>query len=303
MPSFDTPNFVLYAALARTGVANIHADVHLLIFTSIPLQIRRTLSSFRAADLSNRCCSRMRSPSVLRRLSGQLSVPTRSPWVWLVQGADPDIASPTLHPRPSFRAEYVTPASLDHELPKAGQPEVAFAGRSNAGKSTLIGHLLGNPKLVRTSKAPGCTKTVNFFALRNGDVPQLYLVDFPGYGYAKQNKRAVREWTSIVHSYLDGRPRAVLQRIFVLVDSRHGIQPGDERMLSVLDSAQVPNQVVLTKVDKVSPHDLVRSVESACRAILSNSSSIPLVHCVSAHKGFGIEELANVVWGLKKGRV
>ncbi|CAM9432284.1 unnamed protein product [Ascophyllum nodosum] len=240
----------------------------------------------------------MRAPAVPGRLPSQLAVATRSPWIWVLQGVHPDTVSATSLPRPSFRAGYVTPASMDHKLPSSGQPEVAFAGRSNAGKSTLIGQLLGNSKLVRTSKAPGCTKTVNFFELRDGGVRQLFLVDLPGYGFARQNKRAVREWTRTVNSYLEGRPRTVLQRTFVLVDSRHGIQPGDERMLSVLDSARVPNQVVLTKVDKVTPHDLVRSVESVCRAIIPHPSSVPVVHCVSAHKGLGMEEFANTVWRL-----
>lgn len=250
------------------------------------------------ADPPARYRSLMRSAAPLRSLSGQLGVATGSPWVWVVQGVNPDTVLPKSHPIPMFRAEYITPASLGHELPKAGRPEVAFSGRSNAGKSTLIGKLLGNPRLVRTSKAPGCTKNLNMFALRDGDVLRSYLVDLPGYGFAKHNKRAVREWTGMVQGYLEGRPHAVLRRVFILVDSRHGIQPGDERMVSSLDNAQVPNQVVLTKVDKVSPRDLIRSVESVCQVILTHQSSLPVVHCVSAHKGFGMEEFANTVWSL-----
>lgn len=243
----------------------------------------------------------MRSPAKLRQLSGQLSVGTRSPWVWVVNGMDPDAALHPLQTRGSLRPEYVTPASLKHELPTAGRPELAFAGRSNAGKSTLIGELLGDSKLVRTSKAPGCTKTINFFALRDGgDVPQSYLVDLPGYGFARQNKRAVRQWTGAVNGYLGERPQAVLRRTFVLVDSRHGLQPGDEHMLSILDAANVPNQVVLTKVDKVSPGDLLKSVEGVCQAILARTASFPVVHCISTHKGLGIAELATTVWQLTR---
>lgn len=244
----------------------------------------------------------MRSPAALRQLTGQLSVATRSPWVWVVQGVDPESALAVPRTLTSLRPEYVAPASLKHELPTAGRPELAFAGRSNAGKSTLIGELLGNSTLVRTSKAPGCTKTVNFFALRNGgDIPQSYLVDLPGYGFARQNKRAIRQWTGIVNDYLEGRPLTVLRRTFILVDSRHGLQPGDEHMLSVLDGANVLNQVVLTKVDKVSPHDLLRSIEGVCQAILAHPASVPVVHCVSAHKGLGMEELANTVGQLTEG--
>ena len=239
----------------------------------------------------------MRSPAALRNLSGQLSVATPSPWVWVVNGVDPASALKAPSTRGSLRAEYVKPASLNHELPTAGRPELAFAGRSNAGKSTLVGELLGNPTLVRTSKSAGCTKTINFFALRDSSgVSQSYLVDLPGYGFARQNKRAVRQWTSVVNGYLQGRERSVLQRTFVLVDSRHGLQPGDEHMLSILDCAGVPNQVILTKVDKVSPHGLLKSVEGVCQVVLAHPASLPIVHCVSAHRGLGMAELASTVW-------
>lgn len=238
----------------------------------------------------------MRSPATLRGFPGQLSVATKSPWVWVVQGVDPDSALyPPRRPEP-LRAQYVPPSSLEHELPKAGRPELAFAGRSNAGKSTLIGELLGNSKLVRTSKAPGCTKTVNFFALRDGsDLLHSYMVDLPGYGFARQNKRAVRQWTSTVNNYLEGRPQTILRRTFVLVDSRHGLQPGDEHMMSILDRARVPNQVILTKVDKVTPHDLVRSIEGVCQAILAYPATFPVVHCISAQQNLGMLELADTV--------
>ena len=156
---------------------------------------------------------------------------------------------------------------------------------------------MGNPTLVRTSKSAGCTKTINFFALRDSSgVSQSYLVDLPGYGFARQNKRAVRQWTSVVNGYLQGRERSVLQRTFVLVDSRHGLQPGDEHMLSILDCAGVPNQVILTKVDKVSPHGLLKSVEGVCQVVLAHPASLPIVHCVSAHRGLGMAELASTVW-------
>lgn len=224
---------------------------------------------------------------------------TRSPWVYTVHGVDPDSV---VHPTgrlSSLRAEFVTPAALNYELPSNGRPEMAFAGRSNAGKSTLIGTLLGSTKLVRTSKEPGCTKTINLFALRGGaGPPQSYLVDLPGYGFAKERKQAVRQWNDVVKSYLEARPAEVLRRAFVLVDSRHGLQPGDEKILSMLDEAGVSNQVVLTKVDKVQPAELLKALESVCRAIIIRPSCYPAVHCISARTGLGMAELTNAVWHL-----
>lgn len=245
----------------------------------------------------------MRPASLLRHLPTQLAVPTRSPWVYAVQGVD---VNTTLYPPVRLegkRAEYVTPASLNFELPTSGRPELAFTGRSNAGKSTLIGELLGSPNLVRTSKRPGCTKMVNFFALRTDahhDVPFLYLVDLPGYGFARQSKPSVRRWTSVVQSYLGGRSCKVLRRVFVLVDSRHGPQTGDEQILALLNDAGISNQVVLTKVDKVTPQELLRSIEGTCQKLLLFPMTLPVVHCVSAHKGLGMVELANTAYSLTK---
>lgn len=248
----------------------------------------------------------MRSRAPLRRLSGQLSVATSSPWVWVSQGVDPTSA---IHAPPrerrSFRAEYVSPASLNHELPTAGRPEVAFCGRSNQGKSTLIGKLLGSPRLVRASKAPGCTRSVNYFALREGGggvPPHAYLVDLPGYGFARESKKAVRGWNSTVMGYLEGRASSVLRRTFVLVDSRHGLQLDDEEMLSFLSEGGVENMVVLTKVEKASPAQLLRSLEGAFQVALRYPTTVPAVHCVSAHKGLGMDEFSNTLFRLTADR-
>lgn len=243
----------------------------------------------------------MRTRAPLRHLSGQLSVATSSPWVWVAHGVDPTSAIyPSSRIQGSLRAEYVTPASLNHELPTAGRPELAFCGRSNQGKSTLIGKLLGNPKLVRASKAPGCTRTVNYFALREngGDAPHSYFVDLPGYGYAKKSKRAVRGWNLAVEDYLEGRMNSVLRRTFVLVDSRHGLQLGDEQMLAFLSDVGIQNMVVLTKVEKASPSQLFKSLEGVLQVAIHQPATVPVVHGVSAHKGLGISEIANTIFGL-----
>lgn len=236
----------------------------------------------------------MRAP--FKHLPTQLAIPTKSPWVYAVQGANTTV----LHPRgrvDSFRAEYVSPASLNFSLPTNGRPELAFVGRSNAGKSTLIGELIGNSKIVRTSKDPGCTKTVNFFALQSDSgLPHSYLVDLPGYGFARKKKQEVRQWAGVVQSYLTGRSSDVLRQAFVLVDSRHGLQRSDVEILSMLDLARVSNSVVLTKVDKVKPSDLLRAVEGVCQSVLIFPASCPVVHCISARKGLGMAELTNTVW-------
>lgn len=242
----------------------------------------------------------MRAPAALRSLPTQLAVATKSPWVYTVQGVNPDSV---LHPPgrlSSLRPEFVTPGSLNFELPRNGRPELAFAGRSNAGKSTLIGKLIGTSKLVRTSKQPGCTKTINMFALRGGGAgpPQSYLVDLPGYGFAREKREAVREWSAVVRGYLKERPCDVLRRAFVLVDSRHGLQRGDKHILSTLDESGVSTQVILTKVDKVQPAELLKAVEGVCQTFLVHQCCYPVVHCISARTGLGMAELSNTVWHL-----
>lgn len=182
---------------------------------------------------------------------------------------------------------------------------MAFCGRSNQGKSTLIGKLLGSPKLVRASKAPGCTRTVNYFALREGGrdaPPHAYLVDLPGYGFARESKKAVRGWNLTVMDYLEGRVSSVLRRTFVLVDSRHGLQPDDEEMLSFLSGGGVENMVVLTKVEKASPAQLLKSLEGVFQVALRHPATVPVVHCVSAHKGLGMDEFSNTLFHLTADR-
>ena len=136
-------------------------------------------------------------------------------------------------------------------LPEAMLPEVAFAGRSNVGKSSLVNALTGRRTLARTSNTPGRTRQVNFFRLRD----RLMLADLPGYGYARASKSEIRNWTKLIFAYLRGRP--TLRRVCLLVDARHGIRESDEDVMQRLDAAAVSYQIVLTKCDKVKPGQLV----------------------------------------------
>ena len=135
-------------------------------------------------------------------------------------------------------------------LPIESLPEIAFAGRSNVGKSSLINALTRQSALARISKTPGRTQQINFFDLSN----KLILVDLPGYGYAKASKSKISGWTQLVHTYLKGRP--TLNRICLLIDARHGIKPSDETLMATLDQAAVVYQIILTKIDKVSHQEI-----------------------------------------------
>ena len=138
------------------------------------------------------------------------------------------------------------------DLPHDGIPEIAFAGRSNVGKSSLINALTGRTSLARVSVTPGRTRELNFFTL--GKDHALYLVDMPGYGYAKASKVAVRGWTRLIGDYLKGRRE--LKRVFLLIDARHGIKPNDRETMTLLDEAAVSYQAVLTKADKPKASEL-----------------------------------------------
>lgn len=241
----------------------------------------------------------MRPTAALGRLPTQLAVPTRSPWVYVLRGIEANLALPPSARVNGLRAEFITPESLKYKLPTDGRPEFAFIGRSNVGKSTLVGNLLKSSKLVRTSKVPGCTKTVNFFAIRAGPgLPFSYLVDLPGYGFARHKREAVRQWTGIVRSYLGERSPKVLKRVFVLVDSRRGMQKEDQKVIEFLDDMGVSNQVVLTKIDKANPAELYRTIEGVFQSILLYPTTFPAVHCVSAHKELGVVELTNTMHSL-----
>ncbi|MBI1206097.1 MAG: YihA family ribosome biogenesis GTP-binding protein [Azospirillum sp.] len=171
------------------------------------------------------------------------------------------------------------------QLPEAGLDEIAFAGRSNVGKSSLVNALTGRRTLARTSGTPGCTRQLNFFDLGE----RLVLVDLPGYGYAQESKERISAWTALVNAYLKGR--ATLRRVCLLIDARHGLKPVDDGVLTLLDGAAVACQVVLTKADKVSPSDLERRRRDTTSALARHPAAHPEVAATSAHDGSGIAEL------------
>ncbi len=165
-------------------------------------------------------------------------------------------------------------------------PEIAFAGRSNVGKSSLINALTGHKGLARTSNAPGRTQALNFFAL--GSAP-FHLVDLPGYGYAAAPKKKIAGWTDLIREYL--RARVGLLRVFVLVDGRHGLKPVDLDMLAGLDRAAVSYQVVLTKADGVKPGEREQRLAETTAALAKCPAAFPEAIFTSAAKGEGIDEL------------
>ncbi len=170
-------------------------------------------------------------------------------------------------------------------LPDEGPPEIAFAGRSNVGKSTLLNALTGRKGLARASNTPGRTREINYFDLSGA----LRLVDLPGYGYARASKSAVAAWTKLTRDFLRGR--SVLRRVCVLVDARHGLKSADEDMMDLLDEAAVNYQIVLTKTDKIKPSELESVMAEAAAAIARRPAAHPVIRATSAETGFGIEAL------------
>ena len=174
-------------------------------------------------------------------------------------------------------------------MPPADRLEVCFAGRSNVGKSTLINALTGRKALARASNTPGRTQEINFFTL--GDAH--YLVDLPGYGFAKAPKPVVEKWQALLKAYLAGRP--TLRRVFLLVDGRHGVKPVDAEIMDLLNRSAVTFQVVLTKTDKLKAAELDHIVEGVKTALAPHPAAYPEIIVTSAETGSGIDTLRSVI--------
>ena len=180
-------------------------------------------------------------------------------------------------------------------LPAPIVQEVAFAGRSNVGKSSLINALTNRNSLARTSNTPGRTQELNFFDVggQEGEQPLFRLVDMPGYGYAKAPKDLVKQWRFLVNDYLRGR--AVLKRVLVLIDCRHGLKDVDMTLLDMLDEAAVSYRIVLTKTDKVKATELAAVQEATAAAIRKRPAAHPEIIATSSEKGMGLPELRAAV--------
>ncbi len=183
------------------------------------------------------------------------------------------------------RCDFVAGAGDVARLPLPNLPEVAFAGRSNVGKSSLVNALTGRSALARVSQTPGRTRQLNFFELGG----RLTLVDLPGYGYARASKGAILQWTALVRDYLRGR--AGLVRLCLLIDARHGLRDPDRALMTILDEAAVSFQGVLTKADKAAPATLSALCERVEGELAGHAAAYPSLAVTSARTGRGIESL------------
>ena len=191
----------------------------------------------------------------------------------------------------SGRVEFLLSAPQLQFLPEPDVPEIAFCGRSNVGKSSLLNALTGRKAIARTSVTPGRTQELNFFEV--GEPTQFRLVDMPGYGFAKAPVKVVDRWRQLVRTYLRGR--AMLKRTLVLIDSRHGVKPVDAEMMRMLDEAAVGYRLVLTKADKIKASELAAVVAATEAEARKHPAAFPVIHATSAEKGLGIPELRAAV--------
>lgn len=185
------------------------------------------------------------------------------------------------------RVEFLLSAPQLHFLPEPDFPEIAFSGRSNVGKSSLINAVTNRKSIARASVTPGRTQELNFFEI--GDPTQFRLVDMPGYGFAKAPVKVVERWKALVRTYLRGR--TVLKRTLVLIDSRHGVKPPDVEMMAMLDESAVGYRIVMTKSDKVKASELEATLAAVTAEARKHPAAYPDIHVTSAEKGQGIAEL------------
>ena len=183
------------------------------------------------------------------------------------------------------KADFIASYGISSQLPESDRPELSFSGRSNVGKSSLINTLLGRKALARVSGAPGKTVTVNFYDVDK----KLFLVDLPGYGFAQAPESMVKSWQKLIFAYLQGRVN--LKRVFLLIDSRHGIKKVDEETMKLLDKAAVTYQIVLTKTDKISAKALADTIKRTEEIIKKHGAAYVDILATSSEKNRGLDEL------------
>jgi GTP-binding protein len=205
----------------------------------------------------------------------------------MAAGSDADESQRLERGRRLFAQEcrFVTGAADIGGIPASSLPEIAFAGRSNVGKSSLINALTGRNTLARVSRTPGRTRQLNFFVLGN----DLMLTDLPGYGYAEADRREIAAWNRLLKAYLEGR--AVLRRVCLLIDARHGFNARDREFITRLDKAAVSYQIVLTKADKVADAALAELRSRMGKELQTHAAAYPEIAATSANQGLGIAEL------------
>jgi len=184
---------------------------------------------------------------------------------------------------------FITGAADRGGLPPPGPPEIAFAGRSNVGKSSLINAVAGRRALARVSNTPGRTQQINFFAIDD----KMIIVDLPGYGYAEAPKDTVAGWTELIRAYLKGRQ--TLRHVLLLIDGRHGVKANDHEIMTMLDRAAVPYQIILTKSDKVSAAQAEKIRVETEAALVKHPAARTHALVTSAEKGHGIAELRELM--------
>ena len=193
----------------------------------------------------------------------------------------------------SNRCDFIKGVAAIDGLEHSIIPEVAFLGRSNVGKSSLLNAITKRSKLAHTSKTPGRTQELNFFSFGE-DIPMMTIVDMPGYGFAKASKSKIAEWTELSRYYLQNRSN--LRRVFLLIDARHDIKPSDEEIMSMLDNCAVSYQIILTKIDKIKDRD--KKISKTLDSVKSHVAVHPVIYSTSSHKETGLEDLRNGISSL-----